>query len=109
FYRQMNEIIRRGHLYIAQPPLYKVSHGKSEAYLKDDREYQAFLVDRIKDAWEIEIGHPGGGGHGTNGDGNRLTGSRLVHFLEKIDLFRQNLDKLVSRGYPAAALKLVLI
>ncbi len=106
FYRQMPEIISRGYLYIAQPPLYKVSHGKSEAYLKDDREYQAFLVDRIKDAWELEIDHRDG--NGTNGDGNRLTGPRLVHFLEKIDHFRQNLDKLVSRGYPSDALKIAL-
>jgi DNA gyrase subunit B len=112
FYRQMPEIINRGYLYIAQPPLYKVSHGKSEAYLKDDREYQAFLVDRIKDAWELEIDHRDGrdgDGHGTNGDGNRLSGPRLVHFLEKIDHFRQNLDKLVSRGYPSDALKVALI
>ncbi len=105
FYRQMAEIIRRGHLYIAQPPLYKVSHGKSETYLKDDREYQAFLVERIKDAWELEIGH------GTNGneDGGRLTGARLAHFLEKIDAFRQNMDRLVARGIPAEALKVALL
>jgi DNA gyrase subunit B len=113
FYRQMTEIIRRGYLYIAQPPLYKVSHGKSEAYLKDDREYQAFLVDRIKDAWELEIGDGHGanganGGNGANGDGSRLTGARLAHFLEKMDHFRQNLDKLVSRGYPAEAIKAAL-
>jgi DNA gyrase subunit B len=103
FYRQMPEIIRRGYLYIAQPPLYKVSHGKSETYLKDDREYQAFLVDRIKDAWALEIARGGGG----NGDG-RLTGARLAHFLEKIAVFRQNLDKLCSRGYPADAIKVAL-
>jgi DNA gyrase subunit B len=106
FYRQMPEIISRGYLYIAQPPLYKVTHGKSETYLKDDREYQAFLVDRIKDAWELEIAH--GDGRGGNGDGGRLTGARLAHFLEKIALFRQNLDKLCSRGYPADAIKVAL-
>ena len=106
FYRQMPEIIKRGYLYIAQPPLYKVAHGKSETYLKDDREYQAFLVDRIKDAWELDISHSDG--HNGNGDGGRLTGTRLAFFLEKIALFRQNLEKLVSRGYPADAIKIAL-
>ncbi len=111
FFRQMNEIIRRGHLYIAQPPLYKIAHGKSETYLKDDREYQAFLVERIKDAWEVEIGRPhaDGNGSGTNGDGTRLTGARLASFLEKVDAFRKNQEKLASRGYPAEAIRVALL
>jgi DNA gyrase subunit B len=83
-----------------------VAHGKSETYLKDDREYQVFLVDRIKDAWELDMSH--GNGNGNGGDGGRLTGSRLAFFLEKIALFRQNLEKLVSRGYPADAIKIAL-
>jgi len=107
FYRQMQEVIRRGYLYIAQPPLYKVSHGKSETYLKDDREYQAFLVSRIQEAWELEIEGPGdGNGHGPR---NRLAGARLAHFLEKVASFRGTLDRLASRGYPAAALSIALL
>jgi len=45
FYRQMPEIIDGGYLYIAQPPLYKASKGKSSRYLKDDAEFEAFLIE----------------------------------------------------------------
>jgi DNA gyrase subunit B len=51
FFRQMLELIRSGHLYIAQPPLFRVKRGASERYLKDERELDAFLMrDGLKDA-----------------------------------------------------------
>ncbi len=45
FFHQMPELLENGHLYIAQPPLYKVTRGKSSQYLKDEKALETFLVD----------------------------------------------------------------
>jgi len=56
FYRQMPELIERGHIYIAQPPLYKVKHGKSERYLKDEHEQKHFLLNLALSEAELHTG-----------------------------------------------------
>ena len=61
FYRQMPELIERGYLYIAQPPLYKAAKGKSSRYLKDDAEMEAFLVDEGVDGAELRPVHAASG------------------------------------------------
>jgi DNA gyrase subunit B len=101
FFRQMREIVEHGHLYIAQPPLYKVARGKQETYLKDDAEYHEFLVQRIQDAWQL--------GLGTNGNGRKLGGARLAQFLDRVDAFLKEMDRLAARGFPRDALRVALL
>jgi DNA gyrase subunit B len=101
FYRQMKEVIERGYLYVAQPPLYKVSEGRKETYLKDEDEYHAFLVQRIQDSWELTVNDSNGG--------RKLKGTRLASYLEQVEQFREEMARLVSRGYPEDALRVALL
>src|SRR3989449_8183808 len=71
FYRQMNQLIERGNIYIAQPPLFKVKKGKNEQYIKDERQMSRFLLATATESLLIEVG------------GQELKGRDLTTFLEK--------------------------
>ena len=88
FYRQMPEIVERGHLYIAQPPLYKVKKGKSEKYLKDERALEEFLFQKALDGWGLTL---------PNGEEHK--GASLVRELKKCGEVQQLYSKLSRRGY----------
>ena len=86
FYRQMRELIERGHIYIAQPPLYKVARGKSEQYLKDERALEDYL---------IQSGHRGRGVPPHSGD--ERAGADLKAIVEEARAIRNVLAGLHSR------------
>jgi DNA gyrase subunit B len=56
FFRHMQDLIKRGHVYIAQPPLYRIKKGKFEQYIKDDREFVKVMVKRASDGMVIRYG-----------------------------------------------------
>ena len=97
FFRHMQEVIRRGHLYIAQPPLFKVTQGKKDNYLKDETEKSRFLLGRIAEA--VEITPEGGIG---------LRGEALVNLLQRMEEFRGHEHKLMARGIPREALDVLV-
>ncbi|WP_210496166.1 DNA topoisomerase (ATP-hydrolyzing) subunit B [Microvirga antarctica] len=86
FFRQMPELIERGHLYIAQPPLYKATRGKQALYLKDERALEDFLIDSGIDNAFLRLE-----------SGLDFQGEQLKGLIEEARLVRQVLQSLHSR------------
>jgi DNA gyrase subunit B len=87
FFRHMQELILRGHVYIAQPPLFRIKKGKFEQYIKDEREYVTVMIKRAADGMVIRYGEGGA----------RLEGKELTKYMAQLDTYLGLFDKVVKR------------
>ncbi len=93
FYRQMPQLIERGHLFIAQPPLYKIARGKSEIYLKDNKALEANLVESGLEGVKLVLG-----------DGSERAGADLRAVVDEALSIRGIIESLHSR-YPTLVIE----
>ena len=98
FYRQMPEMIEKGFLYIAQPPLFKVMEGKSEIYIKNEEEFNRYLMNRAIAKSEVTV----------EKTKKKLPEKRLALLLEKIYLLNDLTQRLQKKGTPRSLLNLLL-
>jgi DNA gyrase subunit B len=98
FYRQMPQIVERSHLYIAQPPLYKVKKGKTEAYLANDDELARFLMEQAAQERAVKL----------PALGTKLEGIDLRHALDKLNRYQSLLDHLRKRGFETLLVETLL-
>ena len=82
FFRQYEELIKRGHLYIAQPPLYRAHRGKTEKFIKDDTELDDFLMEKVGSAVTIKTQ-----------SGDTLVEKNLMDVMDKIRFMRKKFNE----------------
>ena len=97
FYRQMRELVDRGHIYIAQPPLFRAKRGRQETFIKDERSLEAFLISRATESRSLVLPN-----------GTEIAGGELERQLEKLMAFRKLLQIVERRG-PARRAILALL
>src|ERR1700756_41937 len=85
FFRHMQELIKRGHVYIAQPPLYRIKKGRFEQYIKDDRDFVKVMVKRAAEGMVVRHGE--NASHIEGADLTRFMGylNEYLAFVEKVD------------------------
>jgi DNA gyrase subunit B len=92
FFRHMNELIQKNHVYIAQPPLYRIKKGKSEKYIKDEKEFTREIMRRATENLHVEVpsasGAPGP---------DLIDGAELRNYLMSLDEFEQLFHKVERR------------
>ena len=87
FFRHMRELIDRGHVYIAQPPLYSIKKGRFQQFVKDDRELEKIMLRRASEGLSIRYGDSGA----------KLEGSELRHFMTALSDYKTYFTKLGKR------------
>jgi len=98
FYRQMPEIVDQGYLYIAQPPLFKIGKGKNEKYLKDETDFNDWILKKLCDQKYITSGN----------NGEKISGHRLYLFICDLTEYYLGLSKLEKRGIPPELVELLI-
>jgi DNA gyrase subunit B len=98
FFRHMNAVIEAGHLFIAQPPLFKVKKGKTEKYLMNEREFEDFFLGSWASGAKVKV----------PGKAAPVTGEALLELLHALSEYRGLFAKLTKRGVPADVLSELL-
>jgi len=98
FYRQMPELVDKGYLYIAQPPLFKIGKGKSESYIQDENELNDYILKKSCDKRQVRI---------SNG-GKVLKDHELFIFLCNLSEYDAAIAKLENRGYYSSIVEILL-
>jgi DNA gyrase subunit B len=98
FYRQLPSIIENGYVYIAQPPLFRAKRGKTETYIKDERELDAFLIKRAAEARIVRL----------PATGFEISGPELERLLHKMIAHQKLLEVVERRGHPREIVEALL-
>jgi DNA gyrase subunit B len=98
FYRQMPQIIEKGHLYIAQPPLYKITKGKSSQYLRDEESYEKFIIRKISDEFKLKVSRKR----------DIIGGDKFRKFLQRIIAKKNYIHILERKNYPFFLIRILL-
>jgi len=98
FYRQMPQLIEHGHLYIAQPPLYKISKGKDIQYLKEERAFERFIIKKISEEFKLKV----------SGQKEILEGEKFRKFVQRIIAKKNFVQILERKNYPFFLIEILL-
>ncbi|MFA6008485.1 MAG: DNA topoisomerase (ATP-hydrolyzing) subunit B [Desulfobacteraceae bacterium] len=98
FYRQMPSLIENGYLYIAQPPLYRVGKGKSSVYLKDENDFNEYVLKRACDQKYLDIPNKT----------KEFKDKEMIVLLKKLAEYYSSVDKIERRGYEKEVIDVIL-